>query len=359
MDVFDHHPYADNSSLPPSMAHPDSPTIAVADYAKLVDLLGKAFDGTAQKGSTLPILYGEFGVETAIPADKSGRYNGQQPASWAAVDEATQARYYAEALKLALCQPNVVGILLFHVVDEAWLNAWQSGPFYADGTPKSSLGPIRDAANAARAGTLASCPDGTPPKVSLTGPAADGRLTGDVTDDVGVGKVEVAVDGVVEAVKYTAPYAFIWKPPAEGRYTIEMRATDGSGNVGRASVAVTAIRGGSSWTFGPPPANDLFAAARRLTAWQGLVNGTATFAAAERGEPLRRSVWYAWRAPATGRLSLTAAGARVSVFTGRSVRTLRRVAPAGRSVSFEATRGTTYRIAVDGRQAFKLAWRRG
>src|SRR3954454_16998708 len=116
MDVFDEHVYADNSSLPPSMPHIGT-AIATADYAKLVALLGKAFDGTAQKGSTLPILYGEFGVESAIPTAKVALYNGSEPAK--AVDEATQAQYYIQALKLALCQPNVIGLLSFHIVDEA------------------------------------------------------------------------------------------------------------------------------------------------------------------------------------------------------------------------------------------------
>lgn len=51
MDVFDQHVYPDNSTLPPSMRHAGT-TIAAADYAKLVALLGKAFDGTAQRGST-------------------------------------------------------------------------------------------------------------------------------------------------------------------------------------------------------------------------------------------------------------------------------------------------------------------
>ena len=36
---------------------PKSTTIALADYDKLVALLRTAFDGTAQQGSTLPILY--------------------------------------------------------------------------------------------------------------------------------------------------------------------------------------------------------------------------------------------------------------------------------------------------------------
>ncbi len=163
MDVFDLHVYADNSSLPPSMAHPNGTTIAEADYGKLLSLLGEAFDGTAQAGSTLPILYGEFGVESLIPAAKSSLYTGTEPTTTRPVDEATQARYYTEAFKLAMCQPNVIGILAFHVSDESALTGWQSGPYYADDTAKPSLQAIRDAANAARAGTLTTCPDTTPP----------------------------------------------------------------------------------------------------------------------------------------------------------------------------------------------------
>jgi hypothetical protein len=45
MDVFDQHVYADTSALPPSMAHPNTTTIAEADYGKLVALLGQALTG--------------------------------------------------------------------------------------------------------------------------------------------------------------------------------------------------------------------------------------------------------------------------------------------------------------------------
>ena len=70
MDAFVIHPYADNSSQSPSTAHPSTTSIGVADYGKLVALLGEAFDGTAQAGSAVPIFYGEFGVESQIPAAK-------------------------------------------------------------------------------------------------------------------------------------------------------------------------------------------------------------------------------------------------------------------------------------------------
>ena len=54
MDGLALHPYPDNSSQSPDFAHPRSTTIGLADYGKLVSLLGQAFDGTAQPGSALP-----------------------------------------------------------------------------------------------------------------------------------------------------------------------------------------------------------------------------------------------------------------------------------------------------------------
>jgi hypothetical protein len=155
MDWFAFHPYLETSRLPPSFAHPRTTTISIADYGKLVALLGEAFDGTAQPGSTLPILYDEFGVQTKTDLVKHSIYtNDALPSARDAVDEATQGRYYREALQLAACQPNVVGLLFFHVSDESDLDRWQSGVYYADDTPKSSLETVRAAAEAARSGRL-------------------------------------------------------------------------------------------------------------------------------------------------------------------------------------------------------------
>jgi hypothetical protein len=235
MDIFDEHVYADTSALPPSMPHGGT-TIAEGDYAKLVALLGKAFDGTAQRGSTLPIFYGEYGVETAIPADKAAQYAGSEAQK--TVDEATQARYYAEAFRLALCQPNVVGIMVFHVVDERPLGAWQSGPFYADGSPKSSVPAIRTAALAARGGSAATCPDRTAPTVTLS--TSNGAVAAGAADGVGVGKVSLFVNGRLAGVRYAAPYTFAWAPARTGRYRLEVRAADAAGNVRRTVTTVRA-----------------------------------------------------------------------------------------------------------------------
>jgi hypothetical protein len=108
----------------------------------------------------MPIIYDEFGVRTETAEGKRLLYtNHELPSAADAVDERTQARYYAKALALAACQNTVVGLLFFHVSDESDLDRWQSGVYYADDTPKASLSPVRIAAEAARSGRLVrNCP---------------------------------------------------------------------------------------------------------------------------------------------------------------------------------------------------------
>ena len=153
MDGFAFHPYEDNSSIAPvSGTHPNTTTIALADYDKLVALLGQAFGSY-----TLPIWYDEFGVETQIPPAKQSLYANTEPAATKPVTEATQAAYYRQAVQLAFCQPNVRGLFLFHAFDESDLTGWQSGLYYADDTPKSSLGAVRLAFEQSRRGVVAHC----------------------------------------------------------------------------------------------------------------------------------------------------------------------------------------------------------
>jgi hypothetical protein len=141
MDALSIHVYGESPRVPPTLRHPHTTSIGIADYRKLVSLLGRAFDGTKQPGSTLPIVYGEYGVETTIPPAKAGLYTGREVV--ATVDEETQARFYTEALRLAARQPTVSALYFFHVQDETALTGLQSGIRYADGTPKTSLPRVR------------------------------------------------------------------------------------------------------------------------------------------------------------------------------------------------------------------------
>lgn len=158
MNAFAIHPYPENSSIGPDFPHPNSTPIGLADYDKLVSLLGSAFDGTAQRGSSLPILYDEFGIESQIPPDKASLYTGHEPSTTHPVDEATQGRMYQQAMSMVFCQKTVLGLLLFHFQDERPLLAWQSGEYYVDGTPKSSLPAVRSGVASVHRGIAASCP---------------------------------------------------------------------------------------------------------------------------------------------------------------------------------------------------------
>jgi hypothetical protein len=159
MDMLAIHVYEDNSSLPPTFQHPNpaNTTISVNDYTKLESVLSRAFDGTAQPGSTLPIDYGEFGVETQIPAAKAALYTGKEPATTKPTDETTQGLYYRQALALTFCQPNVTAFFFLHAVDEPDLDRWQSGVYYANATPKTSLPAVLQAIRDTRGGVVARC----------------------------------------------------------------------------------------------------------------------------------------------------------------------------------------------------------
>jgi hypothetical protein len=145
MDALSIHPYGENGRIPPTLQHPQTTSIGIADYTKLVNLLGRAFGGTEQPGRTLPIVYGEYGVETAIPARKAALYSGTEVVP--TVDESTQSFDYTTAIALAACQPTVELLLLFHLEDETRLEGLQSGVRYADGTSKSSERPVAAAAS--------------------------------------------------------------------------------------------------------------------------------------------------------------------------------------------------------------------
>ena len=158
MDGFSFHPYPLNSSVPVDALPADPDHLGLIDQDVLVRLLGKAFDGTAQVGRGMPILYDEFGIESAIPAEKRELYGGFEPATTRPVSEAAQAAAYKRAIQLAYCQSNVAGMLLFHTHDEQGRLGWQSGLVYADGSPKSSLEPVRAAMEAAGAAEVGPCP---------------------------------------------------------------------------------------------------------------------------------------------------------------------------------------------------------
>jgi len=91
-------------------------------------------------------------------------------------------------------------------------------------------------------------PDSTPPSVTLTAPingeafGSTKTLTATATDNVGVGRVDFAVNGSVVGSDTTAPYSFDWNSASlpDGSATIAATAVDASSN-SATSVATVSI----------------------------------------------------------------------------------------------------------------------
>lgn len=89
--------------------------------------------------------------------------------------------------------------------------------------------------------------DSSPPTVSVTAPASGATVSGSVpvsataSDNVGVTRVDFAVDGTVVASAGSAPYGFTWNATgaSAGSHTITATAYDAAGNSTPTSVDVT------------------------------------------------------------------------------------------------------------------------
>jgi len=158
MDAFAFHPYLEHADLPPTYKHYSPRIMTIADYGRLVSILGRAFDGTGQAGAQIPIVYAEFGVESQIPASLLPAYTGAEPATTRPVTDSVQVKYYAKAMQMAACQPTVRSFFVFRLIDEPARGGWQSGLFYANGSPKASLPGVAAAARRLRERSPQGCP---------------------------------------------------------------------------------------------------------------------------------------------------------------------------------------------------------
>jgi hypothetical protein len=125
-----------------------------------------------------------------------------------------------------------------------------------------------------------------------------------------------------------------------------------------AAVGAALVLGASSATAAP--VNDAFSAAKALSSAGTQSFSATTFGAStEAGEPdvyvIQRTVWFTWKAPATGGVYLQgcASDADLDVYTGTSLATLDRVSggggKCGGDARFKATAGVTYRLRVNAR----------
>jgi Zn-dependent metalloprotease len=134
---------------------------------------------------------------------------------------------------------------------------------------------------------VASGPDTTPPAVSLTAPAEGSLVRGVVSvtasasDNVGVSRVELLVDGLVAGTDSAAPFAFAWDTAAvsEGPHQLAARAFDAADNsTTSAAVSVTVDRTPPAVTLTAPAAGALLRGTVSLTATASDAAGVASVA---------------------------------------------------------------------------------
>jgi chitinase len=123
--------------------------------------------------------------------------------------------------------------------------------------------------------------DTTPPATSIMAPASGSTVSGTLTvnasasDNVGVSRVELRLDGAVISTDTAAPYSFAWNTAtaSNGGHTLSTRAFDAAGNSATSagvSVTVSNSTGGDT----TPPTTSITAPASGAT-----VSGNVTFSA--------------------------------------------------------------------------------
>jgi hypothetical protein len=207
------------------------------------------------------------------------------------------------------------------------------------------------------------------PTVAITNPLDNATFIGPTNiqisaqasdSDGSIARVEFYADGSLVGTRLTPPYSVTWSnvPPDGYSRQLVAYAVDNAGvGVFSAPVNVTVQP--------PPPPNDNFANRITISGTNVTTSGTNVGATRETGEPFHwsstggKSVWWTWQAQKSGTVTITTAGSSfdtiLAAYTGNAVGSLSLVANnddyngfTTSRVTFLATSGTVYQIAVDG-----------
>jgi hypothetical protein len=148
MDGLSFHPYPPRNQDSPAKGYV-WPNIGMPNLARLKQAFWDAFGGTCQDTfeDGLALHLNELGYQTRSPYKG---YVGRENVT--PISERTQGRYYAAAIARAACDPAVASLNLFHLVDEAPRDRFQSGLLRLDRTKKASYATVRAAIAAAKDG---------------------------------------------------------------------------------------------------------------------------------------------------------------------------------------------------------------
>jgi hypothetical protein len=130
--------------------------------------------------------------------------------------------------------------------------------------------------------------------------------------------LEFLINGELVGTVTAPPYRFNWSGNVVGQYQIGVRPRFTSGQTGMEDSVMIQVT----------PFNDSFAARQSVTGAQAFLLGSTEGATTETGEPdtLQESIWFTWRAPGTGLVTLDGSGSsywpRIAMFSGSELESL-------------------------------------
>ena len=154
MDSLDLHIYPDNAARQTQDTHYAWPQIGPGDVTRVKQAVWDAFADTGQPvfqepgaaGPYLALRIGEIGWQVAPTTAVRSQYTSAENVK--VTDEARQAAIYGKVVHTLGCDPSIVGIDFFHLIDDRDLVHYQSGLLRVDGSARPSYAAVRQAIQA-------------------------------------------------------------------------------------------------------------------------------------------------------------------------------------------------------------------
>jgi hypothetical protein len=142
MDGFSFHPYPPSNVAAPAKGYA-WPNVGFPDLDRIKQAIWDAFAGTRQRTveEGLKLHVDEIGWQV----DTEGRKGYSGTENVATTSEAMQARWYAEVVRTARCDPSIATLNFFHLVDERDRTRLQTGLMRADFSRRASFATVKAA----------------------------------------------------------------------------------------------------------------------------------------------------------------------------------------------------------------------
>ena len=178
----------------------------------------------------------EINLEDCYPCGVSGW--GWQDNAWGVGVQPDAIVFSTGGVKTLRVQTREDGVYIDQIV--------LSPALYLSTAP----GPVKDDTTVLQRSSGGTPPSDTqPPVTTLSSPAAGATVNGTVSvtasasDNVGVTRVELLVDGAVSATRTTSPYVFSWNTAGvtNGSHTLQSRAYDAAGLSGASAIVTVSV----------------------------------------------------------------------------------------------------------------------